>query len=107
MPFLVFAMVMTVLGGPHPVPDGQVREGVPREVQDRSEARTGPCSSRRPCLGSEEPTLPDGGVLCPESRWSCRGEAARLGGGKRADRAGGTGSGSRSSKSDPAPQSGC
>lgn len=47
------------------------------EIQDGPEARTGPCSSGRPCLGSEEPTLADGGALCPESRWTGRGQAAR------------------------------
>lgn len=91
LPFLVLAMVMTASGGPPPIPDGQASEGVPREVKDGPEARTGPCSSRRLCLGSEGPTLPDGGALSPESQWTCRDEAAWLGGGKRADRPGGTG----------------
>lgn len=77
------------------------------EIQDGPEARTGPCSSGRLCLGSEEPTLADGGALCPESRWTGRGQAARLGGGKRADTAGRMGFRSRSSKSEPSPQSGC
>ena len=91
LPYLVLAMVMTASGGPHPIPDGQVSEGVPREVKDGPEARTGPCSSRRLCLGSEGPTLPDGGALSTQSQRTCRDEVAWLGGGKRVDRPGGTG----------------
>ena len=64
---------------------------MPREVKDGPEARTGPCSSRRLCLGSEGPTLRDGGALSSQSQRTCRDEVAWLGGGKRVDRPGGTG----------------